>query len=101
MSYFVYILECSDGTYYTGITNNPETRVFEHNHDEDIRHYTYSRRPVKLVYTYQFSNPNDAIAYEKCLKGWSGQKKQALIEGRIDDLKKLSECRSESHFENK
>ncbi len=97
MNIYVYILECSDGSYYTGVTNNLERRLYDHNNDEDTRHYTYSRRPVKLVYTYHFTNPDDAILHEKKLKKWSRQKKKALINGDIDLLKSLSCCRNKSH----
>ncbi len=49
--YVVYMLECADGTYYTGITTDPERRLREHNTSEKGAKYTRTRRPVKLVYT--------------------------------------------------
>lgn len=47
---FVYILECSDGTYYTGVTSNLEKRVFEHKIGRHQNSYTFSRKPLKLVF---------------------------------------------------
>lgn len=89
-TYHVYILHCSDNSYYTGITNNIEKRLKEHNTSLDKISYTYSRRPVKLVYHESFQNPNDAIAWEKRIKGWSRKKKEALIRGDFEELKRLS-----------
>ena len=88
--YFVYILICSDNSYYTGITNNIDRRLLEHNNDLDKTSYSYSRRPVKIVYHECFQNPNDAIMWEKRIKGWTRKKKEALINGNFDELKRLS-----------
>ena len=67
-TYFVYILKCSDGTYYTGITNNVERRFLEHQSGEDINSYTHKRRPVKLMFYAEFSNIEFAIEKEKQIK---------------------------------
>ena len=88
--YYIYILICSDNSYYTGITNNIDKRLIEHNNNLDKRSYTFSRRPVKIVYQETFQNPNDAIKWEKRIKGWSRKKKEALISGSFEELKKLS-----------
>lgn len=88
--YYVYILKCKDSSYYTGVTNSIEKRLQEHNHSLNKTSYTYSRRPVKLVYHESFQNPNDAIAWEKRIKGWSRKKKEALIRGDFEELKKIS-----------
>ena len=88
--YYVYILRCSDGSYYTGFTNNPDRRLEEHNSGRNPGAYTYRRRPVKLVYVVAFSDPMEGIAFEKQLKGWSKKKKEALINGDIELLKALS-----------
>jgi len=85
---YVYILECSDGTYYTGVTNNPERRLLEHNAGIHKDSYTYSRRPVIFKYGEQFTDPEQAIRWEKKIKGWTHRKKKALIE---NDWKALSE----------
>ncbi|HTF03716.1 MAG TPA: GIY-YIG nuclease family protein [Bacteroidia bacterium] len=86
----VYILECSDGTYYTGVSNDPERREREHNEGLDPDAYTYSRRPVKIVWGEFYSSPLLAIATEKKIKKWSRAKKKAIIENRWEDLKQLS-----------
>ncbi|MBU1132399.1 GIY-YIG nuclease family protein [Patescibacteria group bacterium] len=88
--YTVYIVECSDRSLYTGITNNIERRLDEHNLGISEKSYTYSRRPVRLVYAEEHYYVNDAIAREKQIKGWSRRKKVALIEGNIERLKELS-----------
>jgi len=87
---YVYILKCSDGTYYTGVTNNVEKRVIEHNTGNDSESFTYSRRPVELVYCELFSDYNLAIQWEKRIKKWSVKKKEALINGNFDLLNSLS-----------
>lgn len=89
-TYYVYILICSDNSYYTGITNNLERREAEHNEGNSGVAYTYSRRPVRLAWWTEFSNPDMAIELEKQIKGWSRRKKEALISGDWDKLKRLS-----------
>ena len=92
--YFVYILLCSDGTYYTGITNNVNERLLEHNLGLNRTSYTYKRRPVFLQYAEMFHDVNQAIRFEKKIKKWSHEKKRALIEQRYEDLVELSKSRS-------
>src|SRR5690554_2995470 len=87
---YVYILLCSDDTYYVGVTSNLEKRIEEHIVGKYYESYTYSRRPLKLVYYTTFTDIVIAIEYEKKIKKWSKQKKLALIEGRYDDLSNLS-----------
>ncbi len=87
--YFVYIVSCSDESYYTGVTNNLERRIAEHNSGL-IKGFTSKRLPVKLVFSERFSDVNDAIRLEKQIKGWSRIKKEALIEGNIELLVQLS-----------
>lgn len=93
-TYYVYILKCSDKSYYTGITNNIDRRLIEHNNGLDRRAYTFFRRPVELVYFELFQNPNDAIMWEKRIKGWSRKKKEALINGDLEELKRLSNMKN-------
>lgn len=78
---FVYILECSDRTYYTGVTSNLEKRSFEHKFGKHQDSYTFSRRPLKLVFYCEFTDINMAIEKEKQIKKWSKVKKEALIKG--------------------
>ncbi len=82
-SYYVYILLCADRSFYIGITNDPETRVAQHQEGNDPRSYTFTRRPVKLVHCSEFHDVADAIAWEKQLKGWSRAKKVAFISGNF------------------
>ncbi|WP_420601824.1 GIY-YIG nuclease family protein [Flagellimonas sp.] len=89
--YYVYILSCSDSSYYIGITNDVFERELQHNQGTDTKAYTFTRRPVQLVWYQDFLNPEEAIAREKQLKGWSRKKKQALINGDYDLLPKLAE----------
>jgi putative endonuclease len=79
--YHVYILLCSDGSYYTGITNDIERRLTEHQSGLNMGSYTYKRRPVKLVFNELFPDVNQAIAFEKQVKGWRRAKKEAIING--------------------
>ena len=80
-TYYVYMLLCADGSFYVGVTNNADARVVQHNLGTDPKSYTYTRRPVELVHVSDFRNVDDAIAWEKQLKGWSRRKKEALIAG--------------------
>ena len=88
--YYTYILKCVDNSYYTGVTNNVERRLWEHNEGITDDSYTKSRLPVCLVYYEEYQNVNDAIAREKQIKGWSRAKKIARSKGQVDELKKLS-----------
>lgn len=94
-TYYVYILECSDSSYYIGVTNNLERRISEHNLGEGGQ-YTKRRRPVSLVYSSDFLDPLSAIEAEKQLKGWTKAKKKALIQNDIELLKALSRCHPSS-----
>ena len=89
-TYFVYILKCNDNSFYTGITNSLERRLYEHQEGKDIEAYTYTRRPVTLVWFEMFTIPDEAIKTEKQIKGWSRRKKLALIEKDWDKLVKYS-----------
>ncbi|WP_138433107.1 GIY-YIG nuclease family protein [Winogradskyella algicola] len=87
--YYVYILKCSDGSYYTGMTNDLERRLIEHQTKASYG-YTYKRLPVKLVWYLECSKPDEAIGIEKKIKGWSRKKKEALINENWDDLVRFS-----------
>ena len=88
--YYVYIVKCSDNSYYTGMTNSIDRRIFEHNSGKNIDCYTFKRRPVVLVWLESFSDPTQAILIEKKIKGWSRRKKEALIEEDWDKLVEYS-----------
>jgi putative endonuclease len=91
---FVYILRCSDGSYYTGRSSiSVDKRVSEHNlgvYDG----YTKSRRPVTLVYSTFFERITDAVAFERQIKGWSRAKKEALIRGDWAEVRELARSRA-------
>lgn len=89
-SYFVYILKCSDQSYYTGVTNEVERRVAEHQYGLNLKCYTYKRRPVILKFIEEFNDVKQAITREKQIKGWTRKKKEALIKLDFDKLVKLS-----------
>lgn len=87
---YIYILLCVDNSYYVGVTNSLEQRIIEHNEGNEVKSYTYFRRPCKLVYWEVVLNPTKAIAREKQIKRWGKAKKEALINGNMEELKKLS-----------
>jgi putative endonuclease len=89
----MYILLCSDGSYYIGTARlGLEARVAEHNAGT-YDGFTRTRRPVTLVFSQWFDNVTDAIASERQVKGWSRAKKEALIRGDFGRLRELSKRR--------
>ncbi|MBR3719224.1 MAG: GIY-YIG nuclease family protein [Firmicutes bacterium] len=89
MKGFMYILKCSDGSFYTGSTNNLEYRIAQHKSGEGAE-YTKRRLPVELVFVQEFQSVEEAFRREKQVQGWSRKKKMALIEGAYDKLPELS-----------
>ena len=77
--WFVYILECSDGTYYTGIAKDCERRLSEHNNSPKGAKYTRGRRPVKLVYSSSFESRSEALKEECKIKRFSREEKMAYM----------------------
>jgi putative endonuclease len=75
---YVYIVQCRDGMYYTGITNDLRRRIAEHNSGVKTA-IQLSRRPVTLVYWKVFSTREEAAKREKEIKGWRRDKKELLI----------------------
>jgi putative endonuclease len=88
--YYVYILGCRDGSYYTGVTNDYHKRFEEHQSGEDPDSYTFKRRPLRLVYVVEYKDVDEAIAWETRVKGWSRRKKEALITREFGRLPQLS-----------
>lgn len=82
MSYYVYILRCSDGTLYTGYTDNPERRVKVHNSGKGGK-YTRSRLPVELVYWEEHEDKSSALRRECAIKQLSRTEKLNIIEGSL------------------
>lgn len=93
----LYILECSDGSYYTGSTIDLEKRIFEHGVGKGANH-TKKRLPVKLVYVEEYLRIDTAFKREKQIQGWSSAKKEALINGELKLLPNLSVCQNETHY---
>jgi len=93
MNYFtkgwMYILQCSDGSYYTGSTNDLERRIEQHQLGEGSNH-TKKRLPVKLLYFEEYERIDLAFYREKQIQGWSRKKKEALINGECDILPELA-----------
>ncbi|MBI2757729.1 MAG: GIY-YIG nuclease family protein [Chloroflexi bacterium] len=79
MSCYCYIVECSDGTFYTGWTTDPERRVKTHNAGRGAR-YTRTRRPVKLVYLEPQPDKVGALKRERAIKTMTRSQKQKLIQ---------------------
>ncbi|KRT16500.1 excinuclease ABC subunit C [Pedobacter ginsenosidimutans] len=93
-TYTVYILKCADNSYYTGVTNDIDRRLYEHENAINVNCYTAERRPLALVFCEHFEDINDAISFEKQVKGWSRKKKEAIINDNWDKLKALSICKN-------
>ena len=95
----MYILECADGSYYTGSTNNLDLRLQQHQSGEGANH-TKKRLPVKLVYAEEFDRIDEAFYREKQVQRWSRKKKEALIKGMPEELHNLAECMNTTHYKN-
>ena len=90
MPYRVYILLCSDGPYYTGSTSDLERRFQQHQEGVNPDAYTYSRRPVKLLwFSEEVPRYADALAFEHQVKGWSRRKKEALMRGDFNAIHEI------------
>ena len=88
---FTYILECGDGSYYVGSTWDLDRRLEEHSTGVGAAYTRPSRRrPVRVVWSLEFERIDDAFAFEKQIQGWSREKRQALIDGRVDNLRELA-----------
>lgn len=85
---YVYIIRCKDGSLYTGITNNLERRFTEHLIGKNTFYMKYNQ-PIEIVYKEEFNNILDAEKREKQIKGWTHNKKEALIRNDLQLLKKL------------
>ena len=99
--YFVYILYCSDESYYIGLTNELERRFEDHVKGIYENCYTFKKRPLQLLYYETIPFLQDAINREKQLKGWSRAKKKALIERDYHKLQLLAQCNNLSHHKYK
>ncbi len=89
MPYYVYLLKCADDSYYTGSTNDVERRLHEHQSGANSTAYTFSRRPVELVWSGEFATRREALDFEYQVKGWSRAKKEALIRNDWDGIHEI------------
>jgi len=79
MMYYLYIVECADGTLYTGCTNDLERRMLQHNTSPKGAKYTRTRRPVTLIYSEPFKTLGEALSREAKVKSWKRNEKLSLI----------------------
>jgi putative endonuclease len=89
MTGYMYILQCSNGQYYTGSTNDLDRRLAQHQNGEGAN-FTKKHLHVELVYYEEFQRIDEAFYREKQVQGWSRKKKEALIKGDLKKLPKLS-----------
>lgn len=82
--YFVYLLLCSDGSFYTGISTNPHQRFLDHKNGKGGA-YTRSHKPLKLIYTEKLPDKSSALKREAQIKSWSRQKKIAILKLKVDN----------------
>ena len=89
---WVYILECSDGSYYVGSTTHLQARLRQHQQGAGAA-YTRNRRPVRLLWSHETETAAEAFTLEKQIQNWSRAKRQALMAGRFDLLPALARGR--------
>lgn len=89
-TYYVYILLCSDNSYFTGVTDDLETTYLYHQNGYNPNSYTCTRRPVEVVFYTEFNSIEQAIKFEKQVKGWNRKKKEAIINDQWENLPNLS-----------
>jgi predicted GIY-YIG superfamily endonuclease len=91
--FWVYILKCSDNSYYTGHTDNLETRIGQHQAGA-CEGYTATRLPVQLVWSQEFVTRVEALSAEQQIKGWSRKKKEAMMRGDWAEVSRLAKSKS-------
>jgi putative endonuclease len=91
--FWVYILRCSDGSYYTGHTDNIERRMAQY-HIGECTGYTSSRLPVELIWSQETVTREEALAAERQIKGWSRKKKEAMMRGDWAEVSRLAKSKS-------
>jgi putative endonuclease len=89
MQFWVYLLRCADGSYYAGHTDNLEGRLWQHQHGIGCE-WTKRRRPVKLAWYAEAPTREEALAFERRIKGWTRAKKEALIRGDWAEVGRLA-----------
>jgi len=94
MTFWVYILQCADDSYYTGHTDNLEKRIAEHHAGAITTCYTHKRRPLQLVFSQDFPTREEALASEQQIKGWGRKKKEAMMRGDWAEVSRLAKSKS-------
>jgi predicted GIY-YIG superfamily endonuclease len=90
MSFWVYMLRCSDGSYYTGHTDSLECRIAQHFSGAIPSCYTFNRRPLVVVFSQEFPTREEALASEQQIKGWGRKKKEVMIRGDWAEVTRLA-----------
>ncbi len=80
--HYAYIVKCSDGTYYTGYTNDLEKRLLAHNAGKGAK-YTRNRLPVEMVYFEEYEDKSEAMKREYAIKRLTREQKEKLISGKV------------------
>ena len=99
LDFYVYILKCSDGSYYTGHTDDTDKRISEHKNGI-VHCYTSDKLPVKLVFMENFPSRYEALCVERKIKKWTSKKKEALIKGgwpAMQGINKKLKINKETH----
>ena len=92
---WIYILKCSDDSFYVGSTNDLLKRMNEHIRGV-FKGYTSKRLPIELVFSQSYDDMKDALKMEKQIKGWTRKKKEALISGNFKLLHEFVKCKNET-----
>ena len=88
--FFTYLLRCADGSYYVGHTDDLERRLAQHESGEIAGCYTHGRRPVEFAWSGEAMTRAEALAFEQRIKGWSREKKEALIQADCERVRALA-----------
>jgi putative endonuclease len=91
--FWVYILRCVDGSYYTGHTDNLERRIAQYSAGE-CTGYTATHLPVKLAWSQECATREEALSAERQIKGWSRKKKEAMMRGDWGEVSRLAQSKS-------
>lgn len=91
--FWVYILRCNDGSYYTGHTDNLEHRIAQHQSGE-CGGYTAAHLPVELIWSQECFTREEALSAERQIKGWSRKKKEAMMRGDWAEVSRLAKSKS-------
>lgn len=97
MSFWVYILECSDRSYFTGHTDDLEGRLEQHVSGRIPGCYMHSRRPLTLAFSQAFETREEALTAERQIKGWGRKKKSAMIRGDWSEVSRLARSHAAAH----